>query len=135
MAPPGHLFHSRQQEGDNFGQNRRNFRLWGKSGPIDIAIGILRRRGRPSFRRHMRLICKGGGQLWRRPTILGHSGKRRAVILAKIAEICDFGGGFGSYSYLDWYISIPRPPEFTSCWNCDTAAGEYRFRSSINPTS
>ena len=32
--------------------------------------------GRPSFRRHMRLICKSGGKLWLQPAILGHSRKQ-----------------------------------------------------------
>ena len=60
-------------------------------------------------------------------------GNRRAIILAKIAEISDFGGELGPYSYRDWYILMPRPPEFTSCRNCDTAPGAYQFRISLNP--
>ena len=58
-------------------------RFVGNFGPIDIAIGIYRLRGRPSFRSHTQVIPESVGQLWRKPTILAHSRKREGYNFGK----------------------------------------------------
>ena len=69
--------------------------------------------GRPSFRRHTRLICRSGGKLWRRPGILGHSLKQEGDNFGQHRRnLRFFWGGFGQYRYRDRYISTPVPPEF-----------------------
>ena len=82
------------------------------SAPIDIATGIFRSRGRPSSRSHMRLICKFGGQLWRRPTILCHSGQQEGDNSGQNRRNLRFRWTFGPYSYRDWYIWFRSRPSF-----------------------
>ena len=83
----------------------------------------------------MRLICKGGGQLWRRPAILGHSGTQEGDNSGQKRRNLRFRGQFGPYRYRDWYIFTPRPPEFTPCWTCDATPGRTNFaaRYTLSP--
>ena len=101
----------------------------GNSDPIDIAIAIFRRRGSPSFRRHVRLISAKAADTFgaiRSFYAIRESG--RPIILAGIAKFCHFGSKFGPSSYRDWEFPKSRPPEFPKPCEISGQPGPYRFR-------
>ena len=61
------LRHSRKQEGDNSGLNRRNLRFYAKFAPYRYWGWDVLRRDRPSSRRRRGLILNNGGLLWTSP--------------------------------------------------------------------
>ena len=90
--------------------------FFGNPHPIALADGIFRCRGRPSFRRHVRLILRKRRIHLAPSDHFRPSGKADAGNFGWDRQISPFLGKFGDSIYRDWDILMSRPPEFpTPC--------------------